>query len=245
MKLRGIVLSGFSVVFISLIMLMNGLCTMLTGSEYDDMLKLANYDPTDMSLYYAMGEYYPPDDINTINVDWYGGRVEIIAYDGDSYFVEEAATRQLREDERLSYKYEGTEFSFFFLESEDVKITDAYKKLEIRIPVVKANNMKSININTNGEVVLKNLNCEKVKVNSKSGTVLCENVYANETELTSDEGNITVGIASGVGYKMDFSSRGGKMNTYVDTKKNSYTVGEAEYSYRVKTGTGDLQVSAI
>ena len=159
MKLRGIVLSVFSVIFISLIMLMNGLCTMLTGSAYDDSVKLSNYDPTDMSLYYAMGEYYPPDDINTLNIDWFGGRVEIIAYDGDSYYVEEAATRQLREDERLSYDYKETEFSFFFLGDKDVKITDAYKKLEIRIPRVIANNLKSIHINTDGEVVLKNLNC--------------------------------------------------------------------------------------
>jgi len=107
------------VIFLSLIMLMNGLSAMLAGAGYGDMVQPTNYDPTDMSLYYAMGEYYPPDEINTINVEWFGGRVEIIAYDGDSYFVEEAATRQLREDERLTYKYEGgTEFSFFFLENE-------------------------------------------------------------------------------------------------------------------------------
>ncbi len=245
MKLRGIVLSVFSVIFISLVMLMNGLCTMLSGSAYDDSVKLSNYDPTDMSLYYAMGEYYPPDDINTLNIDWFGGRVEIIAYDGDSYFVEEAATRQLREDERLSYLYEGTEFSFFFVGDKDVKITDAYKKLEIRIPRVTANNLKSININTDGEVVLKNLNCEDLTVNSQSGKITCENVYALNSELTATDGDILIGIASGVGYKMDFSSKSGSMSTYIDTKKNSYIVGAGDYSYKVKTDTGKLQVSAI
>ena len=245
MKLRGIVLSVFSVIFVSLIMLMNGLNTMLMGSAYGDMIKLSNYDPTDMSLYYVMGEYYPPDNINTINVEWVGGRVEIISYDGDSYFVEESATRQLREDERLSYQYEENTFSFFFVENDDVKITDAYKKLEIRVPRSIANNLKSININTDGEVVLKNLNCENIEVKSGNGNIDCENVYATETKLSSKEGDISVGIASGVGYSMDFSSRGGKMNTYYDTKKHSYVVGEGEYSYKVKTGTGNLQVSAI
>ena len=245
MKLRGIVLSVFSVIFISLIMLMNGLCTMLTGSAYDDSVKLSNYDPTDMSLYYAMGEYYPPDDINTLNIDWFGGRVEIIAYDGDSYYVEEAATRQLREDERLSYDYKETEFSFFFFGDKDVKITDAYKKLEIRIPRVIANNLKSIHINTDGEVVLKNLNCEELKVKSKSGKITCENVYAVNSEFSSSEGDIQIGIASGVGYKMDFSTKDGSMTTYIDTKKNSYIVGGGEYSYKVKTDTGNLLVSAI
>ncbi len=245
MKLRGIVLSVFSVIFIALVMLMNGLNTMLTGSVYGDMIKLSNYDPTDMSLYYVMGEYYPPDEINTLNVDWVGGRVEIIAYDGESYFVEEAATRQLREDERLSYEYSDNEFSFFFVENNDVKITDAYKKLEIRVPRAIANNLRSININTDGEVVLKNLNCDSINVKSGDGNIVCENVYAVESELTSKDGDVSVGIASGVGYKMDFSSRGGSMNTYYDTKKNSYIVGEGEYSYKVRTGTGDLQVSAI
>lgn len=245
MKLKGIVLAVFSIIFISLVMLTNGLCTMLMGSAYDDSVKLSNYDPTDMSLYYAMGEYYPPDDINTLNIEWHGGRVEVIAYDGDCYFVEEAATRQLREDERLSYLYSGTEFSFFFTESEDVKITDAYKKLEIRIPRATATNLKSLNISTDGEVVLKNLNCEQLTVSSGSGRVMLENVYSVNSNITTSDGNVEIGIASGIGYRMDFSTGSGSMTTYYDTDKKSYICGGGEYSYNVKTGTGDLHISAI
>ena len=83
---------------------------MVDGMAYEVSEKLAHYDPTDMSLYYEMGEYYPPDSIDSLNINWQGGRVEIIAYDGDSYFVAESATRQLREDERLANTLSRSEY---------------------------------------------------------------------------------------------------------------------------------------
>lgn len=84
-----------------------------------------------MSQYYTMGEYYPPqDNIDTLNVNWQGGRVEIIAYDEEDYFMEEAATRQLAEEERLSYSIDGNVFSINFTSSDEITIGDAYKRLK-------------------------------------------------------------------------------------------------------------------
>jgi len=219
MKLKGICLSVFSVIFLSLIMLTNGLTTMLAGSAYEASSKLAQYDPTDMSLYYAMGEYYPPDTIDSLNIDWHGGRVEIIAYDGDSYFVEEGATRQLRENERLTYTLSGNEFSIFFTESDETVIDDAYKKVEIRVPVVIANNLKKVNISTDGEVVLKNFFADEISVTSKTGDIFCENVYSPKGAVTNGSGDINIKVAGGVGYRLDFNSIKGKLDTYLDAKK--------------------------
>ncbi|MBQ2605031.1 MAG: DUF4097 family beta strand repeat-containing protein [Acutalibacteraceae bacterium] len=244
MKLKGICLSVYAVIFLSLIMLTNGLCTMLEGSAYEASAKLAQYDPTDMSLYYAMGEYYPPDTIDALNIDWKGGRVEIIAYDGDSYFVEEGATRQLRENERLSHSLSGNEFSIFFTESEETVIDDAYKKVEIRVPVVIANNLKKININTNGEVVLKNIFADEISITSKTGNIICENVYSPKGTFTNGSGDINIKVASGVSYRLDYNSVKGKLNTYLDAKK-SYVVGNGEYTYKTKTNQGNVNVSVI
>ena len=90
--------------------------------------ELMNIDPTDMSQYYAMGEYYPPNSVDSLNIDWQGGRVEIVAYNGDDYFVEEASTRYLQENERLTYTLDNNTFSVAFA-SEETEITDAHKKV--------------------------------------------------------------------------------------------------------------------
>ena len=69
MRLKVICLSVFAVIFLSLVMLTNGLCAMVDGMAYEVSEKLSHYDPTDMSLYYEMGEYYPPDSIDSLNIN--------------------------------------------------------------------------------------------------------------------------------------------------------------------------------
>lgn len=204
---------------------------------------LKDIDPTDMSVYYAMGEYYPPNAVDTLNIDWQGGRVEIIAYNGVDYFVEEASTRQLMEDERLSYKWEDESFSVTFTDDEETVINDAYKKIEIRVPREKAESLKEININTNGEVVLKNITADKLTVNGKDGNIVCSNTYSDNTEITTTDGNVDLSVRNEIGYSLDFSSKKGKLKSYIDNGLNSYISGDGAYSFKIKTKQGNLNVS--
>lgn len=204
---------------------------------------LKDIDPTDMSVYYAMGEYYPPNAVDTLNIDWQGGRVEIIAYNGVDYFVEEASTRQLMEDERLSYKWEDESFSVTFTADEETVIDDAYKKIEIRVPREKAESLKEININTNGEVVLKNITADKLTVNGKDGNIVCSNTYSDNTEITTTDGNVDLSVRNEIGYSLDFSSKKGKLKSYIDNGLNSYISGDGAYSFKIKTKQGNLNVS--
>ncbi len=245
MKLRSICLSVFGVIFISLVMLMNGLCSIIEAAESDDVLEIYGLDPTDMSEYYAMGEYYPPDTVDTLNVNWVGGRVEIVAYDETSYFVEEAATRQLREDERLSYFLDGNTFSIFYVESDETVIDDAFKKVEIRIPRERAQNLKSINVNTNGEVVFKNLIAENITVNNVNSEVRFENVYSKNTVVETDGGNVGLKVNNNTGYSVDFESKTGTLTSYVGESLNSYVSGSGTYPFTVITVKGNLDVSLI
>ena len=205
--------------------------------------ELKEIDPTDMSVYYAMGEYYPPNSVDTLNINWQGGRVEIVAYNGTDYFVEEASTRQLMEDERLTYNLEGETFGLFFTEDPQKIIDDAYKKVEIRIPQDKAKAMKGISINTNGEVVLKNISADKITINGKSGNVYCENTYSGATTVTTTSGKVNIAVKPEVGYSVSFSSKEGKLDSYVNNGLNSYVSGDGTFPYVVKTKTGDLGVS--
>ncbi len=213
-----------------------------TGKEPELPDELAQIDPTDMSQYYAMSEYYPPNDITAINVDWQGGRVEVIGYNGEDYFVEEGATRYLQENERLDYTLSDNTFSVHFCK-EDQTISDAYKKLEIRVPKTLAEKLTSLKINTNGEVVLRNITVGSITVNGKEGNVKAQNAYSGSTVITTTSGLVSLAVDNTIGYSVNFSSSKGKLDSYVDNGMNSYVSGDGKYPFKVKTKSGDLDIS--
>lgn len=243
MKLRSIWISVFSVVLIALIVLAVGLKANISPDAPEVPDELAAIDPTDMSQYYAMGEYYPPNDVDTLNIEWHGGRVEVAAYNGSDYYVEEAATRYLLENERLSYSLEGTAFSVRFSDSEENTVTDAYKKIEIRVPRALAQNLKSVNIETDGEVVLKNITVGSVTINGKQGNVTAKNAYSSDTQITTTDGKVSLEVSNNIGYSVDFSSKKGTLSSYVDNGLDKYVSGDGKYPFKVRTKTGDLTVS--
>lgn len=241
MKLRNICLSVYAVVFLSMIVLTSGFSS-VTADEDPVNEALAMIDPTDMSQYYVMGEYYPPDDVDTLSIDWQGGRVEVTAYNGSDYFIEEASTRYLQESERLAYSLEGSSFSLRFTDSAETVIDDAYKKVEIRIPRNKAESMKSLNIHTDGEVVLKGIKAEEITINGKHGTASCSNSYADSFNINTTDGNVKLVVNNEIGYSVAFDSKSGKLDSYVDNGLNSYVSGDGHYPFKVKTKSGNLKV---
>lgn len=225
---------------------MNGLVTTIQGSDYEASARLADYDPTDMSQYYTMGEYYPPqDNIDTLNIDWQGGRVEIIAYDEEDYFMQEAATRQLAEEERLSYSIEDNVFSIRFTYSDEVKINDAYKKLEIRVPAAMADKLKSVNVTNTGEVILKNITSESVTVNGADGNITCFNAYSPDMNIISENGDVDLTVDENKGYSLSFDTEKGKLDSYFESTDGKYKNGDGGYSFKIKTYSGKLTVDVL
>jgi len=242
MKLRSICLTVFGVIFISLVLLTEGLCTAVKDDDGDDVLSIPGLDPLDMSSYHSMGEYYPPDNVDTLNVNWVGGRVEIIGYNDSSYFVEEAATRQLMENERLSCVIKDNSFTIFYTESDETVIDDAFKKVEIRIPKQLLSKLKNVNVNSNGEVVLKNFTAENITINNINSNVTLDGAYSKNTSIETKRGNISLSVDSEVGYSVDFKSKSGKMSSYIDNGQNYYICGSGTYPYTVKTRSGNFIV---
>lgn len=240
MKLRNICLSVFGVIIVSLMVLSSGLCTVIKTDDGDDVLSIPGLDPLDMSIYHSMGEYYPPDIIDTINVNWVGGRVEIIGYNESSYFVEEAATRQLMENERLSCDIRNNSFTIFYTESDETVIDDAFKKVEIRVPKQLSKKLNSINVNSNGEVILKNLTAENITINNINSSILLESAYSKNTNIETIGGNISLAVDSEVGYSIDYDSKIGKLSSYIDNGKNQYICGAGTYPYAIKSRSGNL-----
>ena len=103
--------------------------------------------------------------------------------------------------------------------------------------------MKSINIKTDGEVVLKNITAESITVNGRERDVVLKNTYSGSTSLTTTDGKVSLFVKTDTGYSVDFSSKDGKLDSYVDNGMNSYVNGDGKYPFKVKTKTGDLNVS--
>lgn len=244
MKLRPLWLTVYGVVVLSLLLMMNALITMLQGSAYSKRLVLEGIDVNDMSSYYVMGEYYPPENIDTLNVVWQGGRVEIIAYNDDQYFVEEAATRQLNDSERLSYSLEGNVFSVYFTADDTVKIDDAYKKVEIRVPNSIAKNLKSVNVASNGEVVIRNISADDITVNGTEGNIRCGNTNAKNMILHSVSGNVELAVKEDSGFAVEYNTKSGRFKSDVEYTEqgNNYIYKDGGNMYSVTTESGKLYI---
>lgn len=244
MKSRPIWLTVYAVVVLSLLLMMNSLISMLQGSAYSRRIVLDGIDVNDMSAYYAMGEYYPPDTIDTLNVSWQGGRVEIIAYNDDEYFVEEAATRQLSDSERLSYSLNGNTFSVYFTADENVQIDDAYKKVEIRVPNKIAQNLKSVNVVSNGDVIMRNITAENITLSTTDGEVRCGNVYSNNMSVQTVTGNVELSMAEGKGFELALDSCKGKFSSELDAveQNGTYLYADGKYKVSVSAEKGDIYI---
>ncbi|MDE7390338.1 MAG: DUF4097 family beta strand repeat-containing protein [Lachnospiraceae bacterium] len=197
----------------------------------------SDIDPTDMSLYYVMGEYYPPSNIDTLNIFWQGGRVTLTDYNADEYFVEEAATRQLTENERLSYVLDGSTFSVYCT-TDNVNIDDAYKKLEIRIPKGIAENLKTVNIVNSGEVVLKDLKAESITVNGNVGSVKCFSVYADSLGISTGSGDVSYCVDGSEAFGFFYETKTGVFSD----STNGVQKGKFDYNCSIVTQSGNISV---
>ena len=92
--------------------------------------------------------------------------------------------------------------------------------------------------------MLKNIFADEINITSRTGNIYCENVYSPNGAFTNGSGDINISVASGVGYRLDFNSVKGALNTYLDADK-SYIVGEGEYTYKTKTNQGNVNVSVL
>lgn len=243
MRLKGICLTVFAIIFISLILMSNGLQAMLVGSSYSNSNILADYDPTDMTAYTTVGEYYPPQDgIDTLNINWQGGRVQIIAYNEEDYYFEELSTRLLYENERLSYSIDDNVLSIDFNSTYESPVNDAYKSVEVRVPKSIANKLKSVNVTNTGAVVMRNIRAETITINGDSGNVDCSWVYSKNMTVTTDEGNVSLAVPSDVGFKLAVDTKKGKFKypTSLSEDNGVLSCGDGEFVYSVKTASGDV-----
>ncbi len=244
MKSRSLWLTVYIVIIFALLFLLVSLNNIVQTPKINDTYTVEGLDPTNMANYYAMGEYYPPDEIDTLNITWQGGRVEIIAYNDEQYFIEEAATRQLSEDERLSYSMKGNTFSIFYTADEDVKIEDAYKKLEIRVPKSLAQHLKAVNVATNGEVVMRNFHTDKLIINNTLGEIRLGNVTADNANIQTTKGNIDIAITDNVGYDFSFDTKNYEIKTELEYSETNGNIifNDGAYKFKIKTSDGKFIV---
>ena len=82
-------------------------------------------------------------------------------------------------------------------------------------------------------------------MNNINSDVSLESVYAKNAQIETESGNVNMKVDGGIGYSVDFKSKKGKLNSYIDNGKNQYICGDGAYSYIVKTKKGNFTIDVI
>jgi len=129
-----VVIAGFVVFFIT-----GNLFGYDTGFRWnigDGSFSFGNFIEIGTGDYAKQGEYsIPAGDIETVEVNWVSGIVDITAYDGNEILVTEYARRELKDSEKLAYKISGGELVIKYTQSDFTLFGNLpQKSVSIQIP---------------------------------------------------------------------------------------------------------------
>lgn len=153
------------------------------------------------------------NDVESIDIEWTAGTVNITPYDGNEIQVVEYAQRSLEEDEKLIYSTSGDALQISYCERKQRWLDPLpTKKLEVYLPKELASNLEvftldcvsadadvlmitsgDLNIKTvSGEVYLSEVNAETGDLTSTSGTLELRNTNIPKLNLKTVSGEIIV-----------------------------------------------------
>lgn len=212
-----------------------------------------NYYYDDESLYSIGAGEFDAENINSIDISWISGLVQIVPYDGDTVRLEE--TDNAEENFKLRYRIVNNclvikpcaSKRFLFgniggrLNKEltvclPQKLADTLVKIDIKTASSDVNiesvKIGEIDIETaSGNATVENLQCTKLDIETVSGDVRGYNVTASQVDNNSVSGNHTL---IGAFSKIDVESVSGTI------KVNS---SEALSSVDIETVSGDVDIT--
>lgn len=169
---------------------------------------------------YNIGGGNISDPINTVEVDWVSGKIDIAVYDGDTTVIDENEIED--EDYKLRYRVENGKLT---VHSEKSGISFGVikrpkKELTIKIPRAYAENLRALKINsTSAEINLNGLTVsETAEIDTVSGRVAASDFNAASLECDTVSGDIKV---SGTieSFDLDSTSGSAEITTAVPLKK--------------------------
>lgn len=158
------------------------------------------------------GEISVTENIREIKIDWVSGSVVCRVYDGDQLTFSESAGRVLSQDQTLRYQVKDGRLKIDFMEAgRGFRLFDSVpaKDLEVWIPASLGLETLSID-SVSGAVSVEGggMRLREADVETVSGGVEIDNLYADEASVSSVSGGITLGGGFG---EIDLESVSGGM----------------------------------
>lgn len=219
----------FTIVACSLVVLiLGGVLAIGLTSDGFGVINLLNWehfgDEGDGKLH-EYSETWDAEDVDSLNVGWINGDVNLVVGSGNQIVITERANRELEENQKMRLSESGGTLKIKW-NDEFISLGifhNLYKELTVEVPKELADRLEDLNCsNTSGTVSAKSFLCEEGEFSSTSGSLELEDIQAGTLEVSSTSG--TVRLKRLTGEKLDVSGTSGQI------EGDALNFGEAEFS---------------
>ena len=216
-----------------------------------------------------LGQYsVPASGINSIEIEWVGGKVSVESYDGSEILLEESSSEKIDENNYLGFKVsEGTLEIIHHNNFLDVDLprecNNHDKNLTIKIPQTLASGLNEFDFESkdadlditdvtassfsaetrNGSVTASDVNFHEIEMDTKNGNLNVTNLITpSEIEISSEKGNAELILPSDSQFTATMESASGTITSdFPGTCSYNYcTVGNGTNSYEMASRSGSL-----
>lgn len=157
-------------------------------------IKYANADK-----YSAGNATFPADDLNDIRINWIDGEVNVLPCDGENIEIEESASGNLSEKEKVHYYYNKRTLYIQYAKSSSAlfSIGNKHKKnksLTLRIPKTLCGSLSNFELATvSSHNDISGLSCSDMEIDNVSGeTIFTDVEVTNKLDFDNVSGDITL-----------------------------------------------------
>lgn len=165
--------------------------------------------------------------IERIEIDWASGKVQLAQHDGSSIKIEERSNTELKQDERVHWRVDGTTLRIWLREPNGFDLLNFAKK-ELTLTLPETLRLDEIEIDVASAEVRGSVNAKKLSVDTASGKI----------DLTADASELKAGTASG---EVRIHHSGTLEKAAFDTSSGAVTAELGDVRYlKADTASGDL-----
>lgn len=226
-----------------LIVMIIAMCFTMTGCI---RINVGESDDDDRS--FEEGGASVPSDIKKIDIEWVGGKIDIVYGDVDEISFAETADGRIDKDKIMCYKVSGSELEIKFAKpSKLINFKDTSKDLTLTIPkdlILEELSIDGVssNINIEHQAFIKELDIDTVSGNVEAY------LYggADEIKIDSVSGDTQL-YTPDEGFTLEFDSVSGVFASEFETTSNgsTFVYGDGRKDYEADTVSGNITIRKI
>ena len=207
------------------------LCAALCGCGSFRLISIPVRGSSGAAMAYSSGNAEITDRITDVEVEWAAGSVDII-YAGDKIVLEESASRELNDENRMAWSVDGTRLVIKFTKDNVFGSINFAKALTLTLP--EEFRAQSISVScASAAMKAEYLSAKRLELSSASGRITVGSCEADEIEISTASGDVDVAQSGKCG-ELEIDSASGKVSARLDR------VDELS----IDTASGSVEVSA-